>query len=191
MLLRLMAVAVGLLIMYMASSMLGNSLTMDLAVELARANLTLPKPRVRAEDLCRVATQGKLLVADSKGRVCERFAQDPQTKCCVKRVDLRCEETTKARCYEFYEQCVGCCMAWADFDECSLGCRTNSGSLNEHQEYRDPPEHRHCFDPDRRATSQDERRGSMQQTLTPQPTRWPTESPRPSAEAGDYEWLEI
>ena len=191
--LRMVAVAVAMFVVFMASTSLRNGF--DLPAELMRANLTARSSLKGSLDdgRCRVATQGKLLVADSKGRVCERFDQDTKTECCLKRIDLDCGGNPMG-CFEFYEQCVGCCMGWDSFDACSLGCRTNSDSLDEHQEYREPPERRHCFGPvDEIGRAHDERRKSMQQTTTPQPTRWPSESERPPPPIGgaEYEWLEI
>jgi len=74
-------------------------------------------------DQCLTATAGHLLVADSRGYVCDRFALGltSHRNCCVPGMDrwlLRCNSCAHytnggdtRHCCELYEFCVSCCMA--------------------------------------------------------------------------------
>jgi hypothetical protein len=74
-------------------------------------------------DQCLTATAGHLLVADSRGYVCDRFSlgRTSHRNCCVPGMDrwlLQCNSCadivangSDRYCCELYEFCVSCCMA--------------------------------------------------------------------------------
>lgn len=114
-------VIIGITIFYGGVSMRGAGvgITMwpqqDLGAggELSLSNPNPPK--------CVVATAGKLMVVDSRGNVCERFAlgQTSHANCCAPgepHVHLACETCQQIpsaagrECCELYEYCVSCCM---------------------------------------------------------------------------------
>ena len=84
--------------------------------------LAPPPPR---QDKCVIATAGKLLVADSRGNVCERFAlgRTSHANCCAPgepHTHLSCNtcqlssssslQNGGRECCELFEYCVSCCM---------------------------------------------------------------------------------
>jgi len=115
-------VIIGITIFYGGVSMRGAGITMwpqqDLGAggELGLAGPTTNPPK------CMVATAGKLMVVDSRGNVCERFAlgRTSHANCCAPGElysHLSCNTCQQMpsvaagrECCELYEFCVSCCM---------------------------------------------------------------------------------
>lgn len=113
---------------------------------------------------CRHHTLGGLLMTDSDGYVCERFALEAKTGCCSSshKRDLMscysCDPVTELDdriCCKWYEYCISCCIrasppppdrdqSFVVFSECVNACRTSSATLNEHRQYANET-HRYCI----------------------------------------------
>lgn len=121
---------------------------------------------------CRNSVQGKVLVADDRGYVCQR-SEVASTGCCaVDAANTRryCCETCQANgCCSIYEYCISCCMhpqkitllqkiigeasetfkmlvasITDHFELCLTKCRTSSESVHHENSYRDPKA-KHCY----------------------------------------------
>lgn len=102
---------------------------------------------------CQTTVAQSLFVVDSDGFLCERFAVSEVTGCCLPnrtRLAMPCtgckpfDDRPDRLCCQVYEYCIACCMRTKiGLKECVADCRTNSSSLNIHQQYAHP-EHRFC-----------------------------------------------
>uniref|UniRef100_A0A0K8TQK8 SREBP regulating gene protein n=1 Tax=Tabanus bromius TaxID=304241 RepID=A0A0K8TQK8_TABBR len=121
---------------------------------------------------CRNSVQGKVLIVDDRGFVCQR-SDLLWTGCCnvdpgtTKRYG--CETCNEAHCCAIYEHCVSCCLhpdkktllekvlskasgrqsavfatVKDHFELCLAKCRTNSHSVQHENKYRDPKT-KHCY----------------------------------------------
>lgn len=129
----------------------------------------------RTNDLsstCRNSVQGKVLIVDDQGYVCQR-ADLLWTGCCNVEADqtkhYSCETCNQANCCAIYENCVSCCLhphkrellekvlskasgrqsalfasVKDHFELCLVKCRTNSHSVQHENKYRDPKT-KHCY----------------------------------------------
>ncbi|XP_013387840.1 UPF0454 protein C12orf49 homolog [Lingula anatina] len=122
---------------------------------------------------CRNSVQGKLLVADDRGYVCDRSDLLPGSCCDTLSRSTKhytCETCTEGGCCALYEYCVSCCLhpekqqllrkilseavdssfsqIYASitdhFELCLTKCRTNSQSVQHENSYRDP-KNKHCY----------------------------------------------
>ncbi|XP_055987024.1 SREBP regulating gene protein [Sorex fumeus] len=120
----------------------------------------------RTSDQCRNSVQGKLLITDELGYVCERRNVLANGCCDVRAPTTRqhsCDGCSPSGCCGAYELCVSCClqpskqlllqrflsraavafqnlfMAVEDhFELCLAKCRTSSQSVQHENTYRDP-----------------------------------------------------
>uniref|UniRef100_A0A131Y979 SREBP regulating gene protein n=1 Tax=Ixodes ricinus TaxID=34613 RepID=A0A131Y979_IXORI len=121
---------------------------------------------------CRNSVQGKVLVADDRGYVCQR-SEVASTGCC--NVELPntkrycCDTCQPNGCCSIYEYCISCCMQpqkiallqkimgkasetfkmlvasiTDHFELCLTKCRTSSESVHHENSYRDPSA-KHCY----------------------------------------------
>lgn len=122
--------------------------------------------------ICRNSIQGKVLLADDRGFVCQR-SDLLWTGCCNIETEATklhtCETCNEANCCAIYEYCVSCCLhpnkrpllekvlskasgrqsaVFASvkdhFELCLVKCRTNSHSVQHENKYRDP-RLKHCY----------------------------------------------
>ncbi|XP_075157204.1 SREBP regulating gene protein [Haematobia irritans] len=124
---------------------------------------------------CRNTVQGRDLITDERGFVCNADHVFANGCCDVKRPSTKyytcesCDPTTY--CCGFYEYCVSCClhpekrsilelaldvikgrqaMVYTQVEDqyelCVVKCRTNSHSVKHENRYRDP-DHRFCYGP--------------------------------------------
>ncbi|CAL1375896.1 unnamed protein product [Linum trigynum] len=118
--------------------------------------------------LCRTTVQGRYLLSDENGRVCDALSLDPQSRCCpMKGERFPCKGCNLlSQCCNSYEYCVSCCLNPSTtlvdevtkvkmaktatsgtypsvFDFCSGRCRHNSGSVVHENAYIS--EFHHCF----------------------------------------------
>ncbi|XP_030462029.1 uncharacterized protein LOC115682037 [Syzygium oleosum] len=118
--------------------------------------------------ICRNTVQGRLLLSDDNGHVCNSFSLDPQTRCCPENGEkFSCYGCNLfSQCCNSYEYCVSCCLnptrtqkdealkvkiakpATAGtygsvFDFCTGRCRHNSESVVHENAYLS--EFHHCF----------------------------------------------
>ena len=98
---------------------------------------------------CRNSAQGKVLIVDERGVVCDRRAVDPASGCCVDEAAVDALSCRSCRpdlgCCHSYEFCVSCCMGRAGgaFDQCLARCRTSSRSIKHGNVYRHT--FHHCY----------------------------------------------
>ncbi|GAB0086409.1 SREBP regulating gene protein [Sergentomyia squamirostris] len=121
---------------------------------------------------CRNSVQGRFLIVDDRGFVCNRFDLLP-TGCCNVETSstshYSCETCTEAGCCSIYEYCVSCCLhpdkkellervmekatgrqkavfasVQDNFELCLAKCRTDSHSVQHENKYRDPKA-KHCY----------------------------------------------
>ncbi|XP_055844765.1 SREBP regulating gene protein [Episyrphus balteatus] len=136
---------------------------------------TLQEESNRTNDLtatCRNSVQGKVLIVDDRGYVCQR-SDLLWTGCCNVETDATkyysCETCNDAHCCAIYEYCVSCCAhplkrdilekvllkasgrqsavfasVQDQFELCLVKCRTNSHSVQHENKYRDPKT-KHCY----------------------------------------------
>ncbi|KAM7278490.1 hypothetical protein ACFE04_005624 [Oxalis oulophora] len=103
---------------------------------------------------CRTTVQGRYLLADNKGHVCDALSVDPSSRCCpVRGEKFSCQGCNiPSHCCDSYEYCVSCCLDPARtrhedvlqmkvakpvtsgtyqsvFDFCAGRCRHNSESV--------------------------------------------------------------
>ncbi|KAK3414502.1 hypothetical protein EUGRSUZ_H00372 [Eucalyptus grandis] len=118
--------------------------------------------------ICRNTVQGRLMLSDDNGHVCDAFSLDPQTRCCPENGEkFSCYGCNLfSQCCNSYEYCVSCCLnpsrtqkdevlkvkiakpATAGtyssvFDFCTGRCRHNSESVVHENAYLS--EFHHCF----------------------------------------------
>ncbi|KAL4707858.1 hypothetical protein ACJJTC_001804, partial [Scirpophaga incertulas] len=122
--------------------------------------------------ICRNSVQGKLLLVDDKGYICNRN-DVMKNGCCNPLSDLShrytCTSCNKHNCCIVYEHCVSCCLEpnkrdllelvlsklstdenilfrtlTDEYELCLTKCRTSSHSVLHENSYKDP-EHKHCF----------------------------------------------
>ncbi|VFQ87623.1 unnamed protein product [Cuscuta campestris] len=62
--------------------------------------------------ICRTTVQGRYLIADDRGNVCDSLSVDPQSRCCNgKGEQFSCHGCNLlAQCCNSYEYCVSCCL---------------------------------------------------------------------------------
>ncbi|XP_074643367.1 SREBP regulating gene protein-like [Tubulanus polymorphus] len=115
---------------------------------------------------CRNSVQGKSLIADERGYVCDRLNILPGGCCDIKSRSTKhyiCDSCLQNGCCNIYEHCVSCCLQpekqpllrkilgkAADalshifasvtdhFELCLAKCRTSSQSVQHENSYRDP-----------------------------------------------------
>uniref|UniRef100_A0A2P2I1Z0 SREBP regulating gene protein n=1 Tax=Hirondellea gigas TaxID=1518452 RepID=A0A2P2I1Z0_9CRUS len=120
---------------------------------------------------CRNSVQGKALLADDRGYVCQRLDR-LGTGCCNAAADnshrYHCLTCNAQHCCAIYEYCVSCCMhpdkksllkrvlkqvsegsplyasVSDQFELCLVKCRTSSQSVQHETLYRDPRS-KHCY----------------------------------------------
>uniref|UniRef100_A0A7N0UQD8 SREBP regulating gene protein n=1 Tax=Kalanchoe fedtschenkoi TaxID=63787 RepID=A0A7N0UQD8_KALFE len=128
-----------------------------------RKDVGFPEPR-----FCRTSVQGRYLLADDNGHVCDALALDPETRCCPSTGgQYSCQGcNTISQCCDSYEFCVSCCLDPARtrkeevlkvkiakpvtagtyssvFDYCAGRCRHNSDSVIHENAYLSDAHH--CF----------------------------------------------
>ncbi|XP_059050663.1 SREBP regulating gene protein [Achroia grisella] len=122
--------------------------------------------------MCRNSVQGKQLLVDDRGNVCQR-TDVLKNGCCD--IDAEsthrysCESCRENNCCIIYEYCVSCCLdpgkrdmlelvlsklsaeenvlfrsLTDDYELCLTKCRTSSHSVLHENSYKDPA-HKHCF----------------------------------------------
>jgi len=130
-------------------------------------NATTPSP---SSIQCRNSVQGRVLLADDRGRVCSRTAVSNSGCCSAESPRYACHECEAfSACCRLYEHCVSCCMrpdkkvvlthvlneakslknilllsASDQFDLCLAKCRTNSGSVRHENVYVNAAS-KHCY----------------------------------------------
>ncbi|XP_031259243.1 uncharacterized protein LOC116117337 [Pistacia vera] len=122
----------------------------------------------REKTLCRTTVQGRYLLSDDNGYVCDALSVDPQSRCCpVKGEKFSCQGCNLlSQCCNSYEFCVSCCVNPARtqkeqvlkmkiakpatagnfqsvFDFCAGRCRHNSESVVHENAYLS--DFHHCF----------------------------------------------
>lgn len=130
-----------------------------------RKDISFLEPKI-----CRTTVQGRYLITDHTGYVCDALSLDPRSHCCrVKREQYSCQGCNLvSQCCNSYEYCVSCCLypkrMHADqalkvkiakpvtagtyaslFDYCVGRCRHNSESVVHENAYLS--EFHHCFAP--------------------------------------------
>ncbi|XP_019184609.1 PREDICTED: uncharacterized protein LOC109179565 isoform X1 [Ipomoea nil] len=118
--------------------------------------------------ICRTTVQGRYLIADDKGQVCDALSVDPQSRCCRgKGEQFSCHGCNLlSQCCNSYEFCVACCLNPSRtpkelalkvkiakpitagtyssiFEFCAGRCRHNSESVVHENAYHS--EFHHCF----------------------------------------------
>lgn len=122
---------------------------------------------------CRNSVQGKTLIADERGNVCDRIDLQPGGCCNVKGESTRqftCAQCDlKSGCCLVYEHCISCCLlpdkqpllktilrkalesynpiyssVTDHFELCLTKCRTSSMSVQHENSYKDP-KYKHCY----------------------------------------------
>ncbi|KAF5733878.1 hypothetical protein HS088_TW16G00319 [Tripterygium wilfordii] len=118
--------------------------------------------------ICRTTIQGRYLLSDDNGHVCDALSVDPSSRCCPQRGEkFSCHGCNLiSRCCNSYEFCVTCCLNPARtrreqilkvkiakpataatyagvFDFCTARCRHNSESLVHENAYLS--DFHHCF----------------------------------------------
>ncbi|KAJ5070727.1 hypothetical protein M0811_01708 [Anaeramoeba ignava] len=121
--------------------------------------------------ICSNTRQGKDLITDSKGFVCNPFQVNPDTKCCPETKKTGIERYSclscdlEIKCCEIYEYCVSCCLNSTPkeesglkgffssffqtkleptFKNCKQFCRTSSDSVVNENIYK--TNQKFCFD---------------------------------------------
>ncbi|KAL3565248.1 hypothetical protein D5086_033294 [Populus alba] len=117
---------------------------------------------------CRNTVQGRYLLSDDNGYVCDALSVDPQSRCCPEnRLRFSCQGCNLvSQCCNSYEFCVSCCLHpsrtqeaqvlkvkiakpstavsyTSVFDFCAGRCRHNSESVVHENAYRS--DFHHCF----------------------------------------------
>nr|CAG4638624.1 EOG090X0AGU [Cyclestheria hislopi] len=122
--------------------------------------------------LCRNSVQGKVLISDDKGYVCNRHNLMPNG-CCKPETEgtkrYSCDTCQSNGCCSIYEYCISCCLqpdkkevlqgvlgkaagslnllltsVTDHFELCLTKCRTSSQSVQHENSYRDPRA-KHCY----------------------------------------------
>ncbi|CAH2048573.1 unnamed protein product, partial [Iphiclides podalirius] len=122
--------------------------------------------------ICRNSVQGKAIIVDDKGYVCQRKDM-MKNGCCNPDAEstsrYSCESCKQNNCCIEYEFCVSCCLDPSkrdmlelvlsklsaeenvlfrsltdDYELCLTKCRTSSHSVQHENSYKDPT-HKHCF----------------------------------------------
>ncbi|EEF28938.1 conserved hypothetical protein [Ricinus communis] len=118
--------------------------------------------------ICRTTVQGRFLLSDDNGHVCDALSLDPQSRCCpVRGEKFSCHGCNLlSHCCNSYEFCVSCCLNPArtqeeevmklkiakpatagtytsTFDFCAGRCRHNSESVVHENAYLS--DFHHCF----------------------------------------------
>ncbi|KAJ6638689.1 Scoloptoxin SSD14, partial [Pseudolycoriella hygida] len=122
--------------------------------------------------ICRNSVQGKVLIVDDRGFVCQRTDLQSTGCCDVDAVNSKfysCDTCNLSGCCTIYEYCVSCCLnpdkkslleqvidkaigpqraVFASvkdhFELCLAKCRTDSHSVQHENKYRDPKS-KHCY----------------------------------------------
>ena len=108
-----------------------------------------------AHGQCANSVQGKELLVDSNGVVCDRQDVDPDSGCCVSGLDkLSCRSCRHdLHCCHSYEYCISCCIgrqpvaaldSLQTFGQCAAVCRTSSASIKHGNVYKHS--YHHCYD---------------------------------------------
>ena len=115
--------------------------------------IILQTPAVHGE--CVNSVQGKELLVDSRGVVCDRQDIDADSGCCAAGLDrLSCRSCRHdLHCCHSYEYCISCCIArqtdalqdsLQTFGQCAAVCRTSSASIKHGNVYKHT--YHHCYD---------------------------------------------
>lgn len=157
-------VAVVLGAVVYSTVMATDNMRSDYAVELSADRILHPTASAEPSYQCHHHSLGGLLVADSDGFVCERFALDARSHCCDPHQDRErhsCFSCTRVQqlhgriCCEWYEYCISCCLyastpavdynqTLGQFEACAHTCRTGSSTLDQHGQYANST-HRYCL----------------------------------------------
>ncbi|XP_053609573.1 SREBP regulating gene protein isoform X1 [Plodia interpunctella] len=126
--------------------------------------------------MCRNSVQGKMLLVDDRGYVCQR-TDVMKNGCCDPDSDhtsrYSCQTCKENNCCVIYEYCVACCLDPSkrdmlemvlsklsaeenvlfrsltdDYELCLTKCRTSSHSVLHENSYKDPA-NKHCFGDER------------------------------------------
>ncbi|XP_058094151.1 uncharacterized protein LOC131240114 isoform X2 [Magnolia sinica] len=129
---------------------------------------------LRGKQLCRTTVQGRYLISDDNGHVCDALSLDSWSRCCPETGEqFSCQGCNLvAQCCNSYEFCVSCCLNPAQllfqtqkelalkvkiakpvtagtyasiFDFCAGSCRHNSASVVHENAY--VSDLHHCFSP--------------------------------------------
>ncbi|XP_026482151.1 UPF0454 protein C12orf49 homolog [Ctenocephalides felis] len=118
--------------------------------------------------VCRNSVQGRYLIVDDRGVVCQRSDLLPNN-CCASGLQYNCESCNKNHCCAIYEFCVSCCLrpekkqilekifqkasdrhsavlasVRDQYELCLTKCRTSSSSVKFENTYRNP-RLKHCY----------------------------------------------
>ncbi|KAK4742994.1 hypothetical protein SAY87_000995 [Trapa incisa] len=135
---------------------------------ISRVSAIRMDPVIHETHICRNTVQGRYLLSDDNGHVCDAFSLDLQSRCCPEIGErFSCYGCNLySRCCKAYEYCVSCCLDPSRthidqvvkvkiskpssagnydsvFDFCSGRCRHNSESVIHENAYIS--EFHHCF----------------------------------------------
>ncbi|XP_032517452.2 SREBP regulating gene protein [Danaus plexippus] len=133
---------------------------------------TLQEHNETQDTLCRNSIQGKSLLVDDRGYVCQRMDLAKNGCCNIEAKHTQrysCKSCKNNNCCVIYEYCVSCCLDPSkrsllelvlsklsaeekvlfrsisdDYELCLTKCRTSSHSVLHENSYKDPS-HKHCF----------------------------------------------
>jgi hypothetical protein len=114
--------------------------------------LHLPQHPISGAESCENTIQGRYLLCDSTGAVCNHN-QLTSNNCCNRELIssnniLSCSScNSEYECCSSYEYCVSCCMKAAGMDKfqlCLATCRTHSGSISHGNEYKNS-KYKYCY----------------------------------------------
>ncbi|KAL5716679.1 hypothetical protein ACHQM5_009809 [Ranunculus cassubicifolius] len=95
--------------------------------------------------VCRNTVQGRYLLSDDNGHVCDALSLDPRSRCCPESgKKFSCHGCNLvSQCCNSYEFCVSCCTYSSVFDFCAGRCRHSSESVVHENAYIS--DFHHCF----------------------------------------------
>lgn len=118
---------------------------------------TPSSPLTLSHGSCVNSVQGKELLVDSRGAVCDRQDVDADSGCCTRQLErLSCRSCRHdLRCCHSYEYCISCCIGRQSavtqhdsqlqvFGQCAAVCRTSSASIKHGNVYKHT--YHHCYD---------------------------------------------
>ena len=164
-LLLLLAVVTAMLLLTAAVTSVGFSSLPSITVASQTSSVPSPLPHSGDRNIlhtpatsgqCVNSMQGKELLVDSNGVVCERQDIDADSRCCAEGFDrLSCRSCRHdLHCCHSYEYCISCCLgrqtdeAAIDslhaFGQCAAVCRTSSASIKHGNVYKHA--YHHCYD---------------------------------------------
>ncbi|XP_052173217.1 uncharacterized protein LOC127788687 [Diospyros lotus] len=143
-------------------------LLLDLLIFRLSSSVSAIRKDAKDKRICRTTAQGRYLLSDNNGNVCNALSVDPESRCCPESGEQfachGCNLVT--RCCSSYEFCVSCCQNPAKtqkaltlkvkianqatagtyssvFDFCAGRCRHNSESVVHENAYLS--DFHHCF----------------------------------------------